>query len=84
VKPLSGVTPNDLVGFNSHVMELKRRISKHKVERFAATAVPADDLAKLGKFLTDLAILKESDDTTTPRPMPALPGNCMVSPGGAT
>jgi hypothetical protein len=85
VKPLSGVTPNDMVsGFNSHVMELKRKISKHKVERFAATAVPADDLAKLGKFLTDLAILKKSDDTTTPRRMPALPSNGLVSTGGAT
>jgi hypothetical protein len=47
-------------GFNSYVTQLKTKISNHKVDHFLATPVPADDLAKIGKFLCDLAILKKS------------------------
>ena len=73
-KPPGAVTPNDIVsGFTSHVMELKRRISKHKVERFLATAVPADVLAEIGKFLNDLAIRKKSEAI---KPAPAVVLTC--------
>jgi hypothetical protein len=78
-KPLSRITSNDIVsGFNSHVMELKRRISKHNVDRFVATDVPADDLAKIGKFLSDLAILKKSEAVNR-APAMALTDNGTVS-----
>jgi hypothetical protein len=43
--------------FNSYVMELLQRIANHKAEHFAATAVPAEKLAKLGKFFSVLADL---------------------------
>jgi hypothetical protein len=43
------------------VLDLLRRIAKHRPDRFAATAVSADDLAKLGKFLTGLAELLKAD-----------------------
>jgi hypothetical protein len=61
-KPRRAHTPSDqaLSGFNSLVAELRRRVGKFPVERFARTAIPADDLAKLGRFLTDLAQLKQS------------------------
>jgi hypothetical protein len=47
--------------FTTYVMELRHKISKHKVEHFLPTTVSADDLAKVGKFLTDLAIAKKSE-----------------------
>jgi Homeodomain-like domain len=62
VKSPRGITSNDVMsGFNSYVTALRTKISKHKVDHFLATPVPADDLAKVGKFLCDLAILKKSD-----------------------
>jgi|SRR6266404_3373242 len=68
-KAQSAVTPNDIgvSGFNSLVMELVHRIGKHKAEHFAGTAVPKDDLARLGKFLTDVAHLKKSDSDASQR-----------------
>ncbi len=39
-------------------MELVRRTKGIRVERFTKTAVPAENLAKLGQFLTALANLK--------------------------
>jgi hypothetical protein len=59
--PRRGATPKDeaLFDFTAVVLELVRRTRGHKVGRFAKTAVKADDLAKLGKFLTDLADLKK-------------------------
>jgi hypothetical protein len=59
--PSGGTTNDSISGFNSHVMALKQRISNHKVDHFAATAIPADILAKIGKFLSDLANLKKSE-----------------------
>ena len=58
--PKRAVTPQDeaLFGFTAAVLDLMRRTRGQKVGRFAKTAVKADDLAKLGKFLTDLADLK--------------------------
>jgi hypothetical protein len=40
------------------VLDLVRRISKQTPMRFVETSVHADDLAKAGKFLCDLATLK--------------------------
>lgn len=47
-----------LSGFTVRVCDLSRRIGKHPAKRFAKTAVEADDLARLGKFFTDLAQLR--------------------------
>ena len=59
--PPRAVTSKDeaLSDFTARVLDLMRRTRGQKVERFAKTAVKADDLAKLGKFLTDLADLKK-------------------------
>ena len=79
VKFPSGVTQKDTVpAFTSHVMELKHRISKHKIEHFLATAVPADVLAEIGKFLGDLAIRKKSE-AIKPETGNVPPGNGAVS-----
>lgn len=61
-EPRGSVQTKDdaLFGFTAHVRELIRRTTKRRVGRFAATAVAADDLAKLGKFLIDLADYKNS------------------------
>ena len=60
-KPRSAVTPKDdaLFDFTAKVCDLIRRTGGQKFERFAKTDVKADELAKLGKFLTDLANLKK-------------------------
>jgi Protein of unknown function (DUF3102) len=62
-KSVKAVTPGDsaLSDFTARVLDLLRRIAKHRPDRFAATAVSADDLAKLGKFLTGLAELLKAD-----------------------
>jgi ParB-like chromosome segregation protein Spo0J len=59
-KSANAAWPRDdaLFAFTERVLDLKRRISKHHVERFAKTAVGANDLAKIGKFFTDLARIK--------------------------
>jgi hypothetical protein len=59
-------TPRDdaLIAFNERVLDLVRRIGKHDPPRFAATAVPANKLAKLGRFFADLAGLKTSGAET--------------------
>ncbi len=59
-KPRSAVTPKDeaLFDFTARVCDLIRRTGRHKFERFAKTDVKVEDLARLGKFLTDLANLK--------------------------
>ncbi len=59
-----------MTGFTERVCDLIRRTGGQKVERFAETVVKADELAKLGKFLTDLANLKKRS---------AVRGNCTVS-----
>jgi hypothetical protein len=46
--------------FSSAVVEVIRITKTRKAKHFAKTTVPADDLARLGKFLTDVANLKES------------------------
>ena len=80
-KPRSSVQPKDdaLFGFTAVVLDLDRRTAKQKPGRFATTSVAADKLAKLGKFLSDLAILKKADAS---KPMPAArsEGNATVSP----
>jgi hypothetical protein len=57
------VTPGDtaLSDFTARVLDLLRRIAKHRPDRFARTAAKAGDLAKLGKFLTGLAELLKAD-----------------------
>jgi hypothetical protein len=59
--PRRAVTSKDeaLFDFTARVLDLVRRTRGQKVGRFAKTDVKADDLAKLGKFLTDLADLKK-------------------------
>jgi hypothetical protein len=56
----SAVNPTDtaLYDFTAHVLDLVRRVSKSDLKRFIKTVVKPDDLAKLGKFFTELARLK--------------------------
>ena len=76
-KPRRAVTPKDeaLFGFTATVLDLIRRTRGQKLQRFAKTAVKADDLAKLGKFLTDLANLKKR----SAKPTATVHGNDTVS-----
>jgi hypothetical protein len=55
-----GVRTKDdtLFWFTTTICELLRKTNKQKPEHFAATTVGADDLAKLGAFLNDVAKLK--------------------------
>jgi hypothetical protein len=57
----SAVTPKNqaLFDFTVRVRDLVRRIGMFRPEHFAGTKVAADDLAKVGKFLSDLATLKK-------------------------
>jgi hypothetical protein len=59
-KPRGGVQTKDdtLLWFTTTICELLRKTDRQKPERFAATAVGADGLAKLGAFLNDIAKLK--------------------------
>jgi hypothetical protein len=50
-----------LSDFSARVMELLRLTRGQKPTRFAGTAVKANDLAKLGKFLTDLAKIETEE-----------------------
>jgi hypothetical protein len=61
-KPAKGVAPKDdaLIAFSERVLDLVRRIGKHKPMRFVETSIQANDLAKVGRFLSDLANLKAS------------------------
>jgi hypothetical protein len=76
-KPHRGVTSKDeaLFDFTARVCDLIRRTGGQKPKRFAATAVKADDLARLGKFLTDLANLKKR----CAKPTATVRGNDTVS-----
>jgi hypothetical protein len=58
--PKKSVTPGDtaLFNFTAQVCNLLQRIARQAPDRFAKTAVEADDLAKLGKFFAALARLK--------------------------
>jgi hypothetical protein len=58
----TGVASKDtaLFDFDARVLDLRRRIANHCPDRFAKTAVAADDLAKVGKFLVALAKLVET------------------------
>jgi hypothetical protein len=64
---VQGADPNSqardvaLSDFTARVLDLITRTAKRPPQRFSATAVPVDDLAKLGKFLTDVANFKRSD-----------------------
>jgi hypothetical protein len=51
-----------LIDFTARVLDLITRTDKRPPEHFFATAVPADDLAKLGKFLTEIANVKKVRD----------------------
>ena len=53
-----------LDGFTVHVLDLIRRIAKHQPKRFAGTAVPGDELQKLGEFFTELGHIKSSEATS--------------------
>jgi hypothetical protein len=59
--PRRPVTPKDdsLFEFTSLIARLLQKTEKRKPERFVKTAIPVDELDKLGKFLTDLADLKK-------------------------
>jgi hypothetical protein len=74
------VAPGDeaLIDFSLRVGDLIRRTRNKEAERFANTSVTAEDLAKLGKFLTYLAALKNSE-AVKPTPVMVLPGNSSVS-----
>jgi phage-related tail protein len=65
-----------LFNFSSAVAEVVR-ITKNQVgKRFVNTSVPADDLARLGKLLTELAKLKKTGASK--------PTETVVSCGNAT
>jgi hypothetical protein len=53
--------------FTRVVMQLRHCVGNYKPERFVNTAVPRDDLAELGKFLSELAKIKGSDVETAIR-----------------
>jgi hypothetical protein len=78
-KPRSPVAPGDeaMRAFTGQVIELDRRTAKRPPERFSATAVPVEILARLGKLLTDVANLKKSD-AVEPAQITALPDNGAV------
>jgi hypothetical protein len=67
VTPALADTPKDegLFLFTRVVMQLEHCLGNHKPERFLKTAVPRNDLAKAGKFLSELAKLKKSDTKPT-------------------
>jgi hypothetical protein len=46
--------------FTARLMELDRRTAKRPLQRFSATAVPVDVLARLGSLLTEIANIKKS------------------------
>jgi len=78
-KPRGRVQSKDiaLINFNTYVLELVQRTARQPVSRFAATEVPPAVLAKLGKFLTDIADLKKSGAKPTAVFVPQ--GNGTVS-----
>jgi len=53
--PKSQAADVALLDFTARVLDLITRTDKRPPEHFSATGVPADDLAKLGKFLTEIA-----------------------------
>jgi hypothetical protein len=59
-----------LIDFTARVLDLIDRTDKRPPEHFSATVVPADDLAKLGQFLTQIARAKKSE-TVEPAPITA-------------
>jgi hypothetical protein len=61
-----------LLDFTARVLDLMTRIDKRQPEYFSAAAVPPDDLAKLGEFLTELANITKSQ-AIEPTPALALP-----------
>jgi hypothetical protein len=73
-KPRDAVAPSDEAkrAFTVQVMELYRGTAKRSPERFSATALPVEVLARLGHFLTDIANLKksEAEDARCPRKRP--------------
>jgi hypothetical protein len=80
-KPRSAVKSKDeaLSKFTDVVLELVRRTTNRKAKHFTGTGVPARSLATLGKFLSDLAILKKAD-ASKPMPTTRPKGNGTVSP----
>jgi hypothetical protein len=62
-KAAKTVSPKDtaLIAFTERVLNLVQRIAKHEAVRFAGTVVKTDDLARLGKFFTELARLKGAE-----------------------
>ena len=64
-----------LLNFTARVLELLRLTDKRAAERFAKTAVKAVDLARLGRFLTDLADLIEKTKAPGKTPPPTLHRN---------
>lgn len=61
-KPRSRGATGDqsLLDFSARVRELVRTTSNKKAERFVKTSVSAEELAYVGKILTDIANLKKS------------------------
>ena len=79
-RPRSAVASKDEAQFDftARVLDLLRRIGRFQPEHFAGTKVAPDDLAKVGKFLSDLATLKAG--ASKPTPTPRSEGNGTVSP----
>jgi hypothetical protein len=68
-----------LYNFNSAVVEVVRITKNQAGKRFVNTSVPADDLARLGKLLREVATLKRAG-TSKPTVTAASCGNDTVSP----
>ena len=64
--------------FTAILGRLLQKIDKQRPDRFEATAIKADELAKLGKYLTNLADLKNGG-ISKPIPNTRVQGNRTVS-----
>jgi hypothetical protein len=75
----SGVAREDtaLIYFNERVLDLIQKTKSQKIERFVKTAIPADDLGRLGKFISSLANLVRSRGAISKETM-RVEGNGVV------
>jgi ParB/RepB/Spo0J family partition protein len=80
-KPPRSVTPKDegLSEFTALIGRLLQKTEKHKPERFAATGFPPDKIAKLARFLSDVADIKKSGSGRSTKNF-VVQGNSAVSP----
>jgi hypothetical protein len=80
-EPRAAVNPRDelLYNFSTILAPLIRITKNQKAARFAKTRIPADDLARLGKLLTEVATLKKTGASKSTERVISC-GNATVSP----